>query len=424
MFETELAKETALLIGVVHGQQTVSEVEENLEELALLAETAGATVSGNIIQKRNQIHAALYVGKGKVEEIVSTVAMLKVSLVIFDDELSPAQTKNLQKAIEKARVIDRSSLILDIFVRHASSKESKTQVELAQLQYLLPRLTRAWTHLERQRGATSTRGGMGETQIEVDRRLIRNRISLLKVELQKIEKQRDTRRKNRDDMFKVALVGYTNAGKSSLMNLFSDADVLVEDKLFATLDTTIRKIEISDLEILLSDTVGFIHKLPHHLVASFKSTLQEVKYADLILKVIDLSSPQYERHLKTVNEVLMDIGVAERQTLTVFNKIDLVEDQDRLSSATIEHEGSVMVSALRQINIHELEDAIIEIRRNDYVEETLHLDHSQQKFLASLHRSTEVLNIDYSDTEIIVQIRVKKEMLDQIRRESLTAGSQ
>jgi len=419
MFETGIEKETALLIGVAYGQQTITDVEANLDELALLAETAGAKVRGNIIQKRTKIHAALYVGKGKVEEIVSTVAMLKVSLVIFDDELSPAQTKNLQKVIEKARVIDRSSLILDIFVRHASSKESKTQVELAQLQYLLPRLTRAWTHLERQRGATSTRGGMGETQIEVDRRLIRNRISLLKVELQKIEKQRETRRKNRDDMFKVALVGYTNAGKSSLMNLFSDADVLVENKLFATLDTTIRKIEISDLELLLSDTVGFIHKLPHHLVASFKSTLQEVKYADLILKVIDLSSPQFEKHLETVNEVLMDIGVADRQTLTVFNKIDLVENQDNLADAVTGHEDAIMVSALRQINIHELEDAIVEIRRNDYVEETLQLDHSQQKFLASLHRNTEVLNIDYEDTHILVTIRVKKKMLDQIRRESL-----
>ncbi len=423
MFETTLEKEKALLVGVVHNQQTVSEVEENLEELALLAETAGAKVCGNIIQKRNQVHAALYVGKGKVAEIVAKIALLKVNVVIFDDELSPAQTKNLQKEIEKARVIDRSSLILDIFVRHASSKESKTQVELAQLQYLLPRLTRAWTHLERQRGATSTRGGMGETQIEVDRRLIRNRISLLKVELHKIEKQRDTRRKNRDDMFKVALVGYTNAGKSSLMNLFSDADVLVENKLFATLDTTIRKIEISDLELLLSDTVGFIHKLPHHLVASFKSTLQEVKYADLILKVIDLSSPQFERHLETVNEVLMDLGVSERQTLTVFNKIDLLDDQEMLSSATKEHEGAVLVSALRQINIQQLEDAIIEIRRNDYVEETLQLEHAQQKFLASLHRSTEVLDIKYEDTHILVKIRVKKDMLDQIRSESLRTRS-
>ncbi|MEA3287969.1 MAG: GTPase HflX [Candidatus Marinimicrobia bacterium] len=418
MFETTIEKEKALLVGVVHSQQSVSEVEENLEELALLAETAGARVTGNIIQKRNQVHAALYIGKGKVQEIVAKVALLKVNVVIFDDELSPAQTKNLQKEIEKAKIMDRSSLILDIFVRHASSKESKTQVELAQLQYLLPRLTRAWTHLERQRGATSTRGGMGETQIEVDRRLIRNRISLLKVELQKIEKQRDTRRKSRDEMFKVALVGYTNAGKSSLMNLFSDADVLVENKLFATLDTTIRKIEINDLEILLSDTVGFIHKLPHHLVASFKSTLQEVRHADLILKVIDLSSPQYERHLETVNEVLMDLGVSERQTLTIFNKIDLVQDQDILSAAIKDHEDAVPVSALRQVNIAQLEAAIVKIRRNEYVEETLQLEHSQQKFLAYLHRSAEVLNIDYQDNHILVNIRIKKDMLDQIRRAS------
>ncbi len=418
MFETSIEQEKALLIGVVGSQQTVIEVEENLAELALLAETAGARICGQIIQKRNQIHAALYVGKGKAAEIVAKVELLKVDLVIFDDELTPAQTKNLQKMMEQVRIIDRSSLILDIFVRHASSKESKTQVELAQLQYLLPRLTRAWTHLERQRGATSTRGGMGETQIEVDRRLIRNRISMLKVELNKIEKQRDTRRKSRGEMFNVALVGYTNAGKSSLMNLFSDADVLVEDKLFATLDTTIRKIEIQELEILLSDTVGFIHKLPHHLVASFKSTLQEVRHADLILKVIDLSSPQYERHLDTVNEVLMELGVAESQMLTVFNKIDLIEDQDILSRALKDHEAAVPVSALRQVNITQLEDAIVKIRRSDYVVETLRLDHSQQKFLAYLHRSAEVLNIDYEEDHVLVEVRVRTGALDQIRKQS------
>lgn len=418
MIETNAKKEKALLVAVVHGSQTVTEVEENLEELAMLAKTAGAEVVGEIIQKRSKIHAALYVGKGKTQEIVNTVKMLKVDTVIFDDELSPAQTKNLQKEIEKARIIDRSSLILDIFVRHASSKESKTQVELAQLQYLLPRLTRAWTHLERQRGGTGTRGGMGETQIEVDRRLIRNRISLLKAELTKIEKQRNTRRKSRDDMFKVALVGYTNAGKSSLMNLLSDADVLVEDKLFATLDTTVRKVDVGEHEILLSDTVGFIHKLPHHLVASFKSTLQEVRHADLILKVIDLSSPQYERHLDTVNEVLMDLGVSEQETLTVFNKIDLVTDQQILASAKKGHEQAIPVSATRQINIGQLEEAIIDIRRGDYVVETLRLDHSQQKFLASLHRSAEVLDIQYEEDHLKVEIRVKKGALAQIKKQS------
>jgi len=418
MFETTIEKEKALLVGVVHSQQTVAEVEENLAELGLLATTAGAIVSGEIIQKRNQIHAALYVGKGKAEEIVAKVEMLKVDLVIFDDELSPAQTKNLQKMFRKARITDRSTLILDIFVRHASSKESKTQVELAQLQYMLPRLTRAWTHLERQRGATSTRGGMGETQIEIDRRLVRNRISMLKKELQKIETQRDTRRKQREDMFKVALVGYTNAGKSSLMNLFSDADVLVEDKLFATLDTTVRKISIQDNEILLSDTVGFIHKLPHHLVASFKSTLQEVRLADLILIVIDLSDPQYDKHLTTVHEVLMDLGVSENQTLTVFNKIDLVKDQETLTGALKEHVEAVPVSALRHVNIQQLEKRIIEIRQSGYVVETIRLDHSQQKFLAYLHRSAEVLSLDYEDDHILVEVSVRASALEQIRRES------
>ena len=418
MFETKLEKEKALLVGVVHGEQSVADVEENLAELGLLATTAGAIISGEIVQKRAQIHAALYVGKGKAEEIVSMVEMLKIDLVIFDDELSPAQTKNLQKMFEKARVIDRSALILNIFVRHASSKESKTQVELAQLQYLLPRLTRAWTHLERQRGATSTRGGMGETQIEIDRRLVRNRISMLKQDLKKIETQRDTRRKQRDDMFKVALVGYTNAGKSSLMNLFSDAGVLVENKLFATLDTTVRKINVLDHEILLSDTVGFIHKLPHHLVASFKSTLQEVRHADLILVVIDLGDSQYEKHLRTVNEVLMDLGVTERQKVTIFNKIDLIENQEMLSGALKEYPDAIPVSALRQVNIHQLEEKIIEIRQSGYVVETLTLQHSQQKFLAYLHRTAEVLNIEYEEDHLQVEVRVRGSALDQIRKQS------
>ncbi|MCF7826078.1 MAG: GTPase HflX [Candidatus Marinimicrobia bacterium] len=418
MFETTLEKEKALLVGVVHGQQLVSDVEESLVELGLLATTAGAIVSGEVIQKRTRIHSALYVGKGKVEEIIAKVEMLKVDLIIFDDELSPAQTKNLQKLFETARIIDRSSLILDIFVRHASSKESKTQVELAQLQYLLPRLTRAWTHLERQRGATSTRGGMGETQIEIDRRLVRNRISMLKKDLKKIETQRDTRRKQREDMFKVALVGYTNAGKSSLMNLFSDAGVLVEDKLFATLDTTVRKVSVLDNDILLSDTVGFIHKLPHHLVASFKSTLQEVRLADLILIVIDLSNPQYDKHLTTVNEVLMDLGVSESQTLVVFNKIDLIEEQETLSGALKEYGDAIPVSALRQVNIQKLEAKIIENMQSGYVVEVLTLDHSQQKYLASLHRNAEVLKVDYEENHIRVEIRVRASALDQIRKES------
>lgn len=418
MIETAIEQDNAILVGVIHGQQQLSAVEENLEELAQLATTWGAKVAGEIVQKRTQIDSALYVGKGKVEEIVAKIDLVHANVVIFDDELSPAQTKNLQKIITKARVIDRSSLILDIFVRHASSKESKTQVELAQLQYLLPRLTRAWTHLERQRGATSTRGGMGETQIEVDRRLIRNRISLLKLDLDKIEKQRDTRRKNRDDMFKVALVGYTNAGKSSLMNVFSDADVLVENKLFATLDTTVRNVVINEHPILLSDTVGFIHKLPHHLVASFKSTLQEVRYADLILKVIDVSSPQYEKHLETVNEVLIELGVTDKQSITIFNKIDLVESPEILSGALKRFEGAVPISALRQINITKLEQAIADIRSGEFVVESFKLGHDQPKFLAYLHRTTEILDLVYLDDGVQVKVKVHKDALEQLLKQS------
>lgn len=419
MIETDKQQERALLIGVVLSSESLQDVEDDLSELAQLATTAGAEVCGEVIQRRSQVHAALYVGKGKAEEIKSKADMLKTDLVIFDDELSPAQTKNLQKLFgEKIRIIDRSSLILDIFVRHASSKESKTQVELAQLQYLLPRLTRAWTHLERQRGATSTRGGMGETQIEVDRRLIRKRISTLKAELEKIERQRDTRRKSRDEMFKVALVGYTNAGKSSLMNLLSDADVLVEDKLFATLDTTIRKVMIHEHEVLLSDTVGFIDKLPHHLVASFKSTLQEVRHADLILKVIDLSSPQYEKHLETVNSVLLDLGVTQSQMLTIFNKIDLVGDPETLHGALREHEDAIPISVTRQVNIGRLEDAIADVRRQDYAIETLTLDHSQQKFLAYLHRSAEVLDVQYEADHLLIKVRARSGALEHLKKQS------
>lgn len=423
MLSTVVEKERTLLVGVIHGMQIQELVEENLSELALLAHTAGAEVVGEIVQKRSQLHPALYVGKGKTEEIINMVAMLKVDTVIFDDELSPAQTKNLQKLIKKARVMDRSTLILDIFVRHASSKESKTQVELAQLQYLLPRLTRAWSHLERQRGATGTRGGMGETQIEVDRRLVRNRIATLKTDLNKIEKQRNTRRKHRDEMYKVALVGYTNAGKSSLMNLFSDANVLVEDKLFATLDTTVRKVIVHDHPILLSDTVGFIHKLPHHLIASFKSTLQEVRHADLILKVIDVSTPQFDHHLETVDEVLISMGVSERDMITVFNKIDLISDEKVLHTALKDYPEAVPVSVIRQINISSLEEAILEKRQGDYVVESLVLNHAQQKLLAYLHRSTEVLNVDYEDEGIMVSIRTRKGNLDQVRKQLRDAES-
>jgi len=422
MIETGTQTERALLVGVIHRFQEQSEVDENLQELALLSQTAGAEVVDQVIQSRSQIDPAYYIGKGKANEIARLSEMLELDLVIFDDELSPAQKKNLQRLMKETKVIDRSHLILDIFARHARTRESKTQVELAQLEYILPRLTRQWTHLERQKGGIGTRGGMGETQIEVDRRLIRRRIANLKQDLEKISRQQETRRKNRSDIYKVALVGYTNAGKSSLMNLVSEADVYVEDKLFATLDTTVRKIRILGDEILLSDTVGFIDKLPHSLVASFRSTLQEALEADLILKVIDLSSPHYQHHLETVNTVLQELGIKDRRTLTIFNKIDAVDDPAVLSESLKAFPEAVPISVLRQINMEKLEAAIAAIRRETYVTRILELDSDQQKLLAYLHQHTQVLDVTYVETGIRVTLRARRSVLNQLKKQVRLAG--
>ncbi len=301
-------RERALLVGVIHQKNTEKIIAEHLEELSLLADTAGADVVGSITQKIQKINPVYYIGKGKAEQVVHQAKELDIDLIIFDDELSPTQTKNYHKICGEIKVLDRSSLILDIFNKHAFTKESKTQVELAHLQYLLPRLTRLWTHLERQMGGIGTRAGAGETQIEVDRRLIRKRISKLKKDIVKIEKEKEIKRKRRQSIFKVALVGYTNAGKSTLLKVLSGADVYIKDQLFATLDTTIRSVDIdSSHTFLLSDTIGFIRKLPHHLVASFHSTLHETTEADLLAIVLDASSPSVLEHLQLIRNVLVEI---------------------------------------------------------------------------------------------------------------------
>ena len=323
--------ENAFLVGAVYGNLTVTKVDEHLDELSLLAETAGANVVHCFLQKLNKINPSFFIGPGKAKQIIEQAKSVNVSLVIFDDELSPAQIKNFSNLSKSVKVIDRSSLILEIFSQHAKTKEAKTQVELAQLEYLLPRLTRAWTHLERQMGGIGTRAGAGETQIEVDRRLVRTRISNLKKELIKIDHERDTQRKKRDGQYKIALAGYTNAGKSTLMRCLSGSDVFIEDQLFATLDTTIRKIKLDkNHTALLSDTVGFVRKLPHHLVASFKSTLQEVVFADLILIVLDASSKAINDHYKTISKVLDDIQASENHII-VLNKIDKIKDESKFN---------------------------------------------------------------------------------------------
>jgi GTPase len=348
--------ERAVAVALQLEGQRREEVLEHLDELIRLADTAGAEVVDQVLQSRPRPDAASWVGKGKAEQIKAVVEELDADLVLVDDDLSPAQARNLGRIVGR-RVLDRSGLILDIFARRARTREARTQVELAQLNYLLPRLAGAWTHLERQRGGIGLRGP-GETQLETDRRLIRTRIRHLKLDLERIERGRDTRRGRRDELFRVALVGYTNAGKSTLLHRLTGADVLIEDRLFATLDATVRRLDLPDgTACLVADTVGFIRKLPHHLVASFRSTLEEAAGADLLLHVIDLADPHFEARMATVREVLADLGAGERPVIHVFNKVDRVDDPALLARAAREWEPAVLVSATQGVRL----DALVEI---------------------------------------------------------------
>jgi GTP-binding protein HflX len=319
------SSEKAILVGVALKEQKDHQVNEYLDELAFLATTAGAVTARTFIQKLQHPDSKTYIGKGKLEEIKNYAAGKDISVLIFDDELTGAQISNIEKATN-IKTIDRSDLILDIFARRAKTAQAKAQVELAQYQYILPRLRGMWKHLERLGGGIGTRGP-GESEIETDRRIVREKISLLRRKLSEIEKQAFTQRKERGEFIRVALVGYTNVGKSTLMNLLSKSDVLAENKLFATLDTTTRKIVFENTPFLLSDTVGFIRKLPHHLIESFKSTLDEVKESDILLHVVDISHPQYEDQMKVVNNTLNELGCSDKPMITVFNKMDLYEER-------------------------------------------------------------------------------------------------
>lgn len=338
-YDTAVKQERAILVGVITPGEKEEQTKEYLDELAFLVETAGGLVEKNFTQKMLKPERATFVGTGKLEEIKAYVKSEEIDTVVFDDELSPSQLRNIDRELG-VKVLDRSNLILDIFAGRAQTAQAKTQVELAQLQYVLPRLTGMWTHLERQKGGIGMRGP-GETQIESDRRIILNKISLLKERLRHIDKQNETQRKNRGQLIRVALVGYTNVGKSTIMNMLSKSEVFAENKLFATLDTTVRKVVIENLPFLLSDTVGFIRKLPHHLVECFKSTLDEVREADLLIHVVDVSHPNFEDQIHIVNETLKDIGAIDKDMILVFNKIDAyvspeVEDEDGDGKLTIE----------------------------------------------------------------------------------------
>jgi len=314
--------EKAVLVGLITPNVTQGQASEYLDELAFLAKTSGAVPIRNFTQRLPQPDNKTFIGKGKIEEVKGYVEENEIDVIIFDDDLTPSQIKNIEKCFEgEYKILDRSTLILDIFATRAKTAQARTQVELAQYQYLLPRLTRMWTHLERQKGGIGMRGP-GETQIETDRQIIRNKIALLKKKLQKIDKQSSTRRKGREHLIRVALVGYTNAGKSTLMNKLAKSDVFAENKLFATVDTTVRKVVIGNLPFLLTDTVGFIRKLPHQLVESFKSTLDEVREADFMLHLVDISNPNFEDHINVVNKTIAELGVDDKPKLLVFNKID------------------------------------------------------------------------------------------------------
>lgn len=333
---TEEFNEKAVLVGVIESDQNAGIVEEYLEELAFLVRTAGAEPVKFFTQRIDKPNPKTFVGSGKLEEISRYIKIHDIKLVVFDDELSPSQIRNIENELE-VRILDRTNLILDIFAGRAKTAHAKTQVELAQYQYLLPRLTRMWTHLERQKGGIGMRGP-GETEIETDRRIIRDKISKLKEQLTKIDKQMATQRKNRGKMIRVSLVGYTNVGKSTIMNMLSKSDVFAENKLFATLDTTVRKVVIGNLPFLLSDTVGFIRKLPHSLVESFKSTLDELRESDILLHVVDISHGSFEEQIEVVNQTLQEIKASNKPTYMVFNKIDaykyIKKDEDDLTERT------------------------------------------------------------------------------------------
>lgn len=336
MIETALITEKAVIVGLINSRQNEKQAKEYLDELEFLAHTAGAEVLKKFTQKLDVPNKATFVGSGKLDEISKYIKVIEADTVIFDDELSPTQLRNIEKILE-CKVLDRTNLILDIFANRAQTAHAKTQVELAQYQYLLPRLTRMWTHLERQRGGIGMRGP-GESQIETDRRIILDKIARLKEQLKKIDKQKATQRKNRGKMVRVALVGYTNVGKSTIMNMMAKSEVFAENKLFATLDTTVRKVVIRNLPFLLADTVGFIRKLPHGLVESFKSTLDEVREADVLLHIVDISHSGFEEQIETVDGTLKEIEAGDKPTMYIFNKIDafsfVEKDEDDLSPRT------------------------------------------------------------------------------------------
>jgi GTPase len=419
MIDIELPRERAVLVGAPPKSLPQAVADEHLEELAQLTDTAGAEVLGTVRQRLDSPHPKFYVGEGKAEELRDQIKESGATLIVFDEELSPAQGKNLEE-LTGTRVMDRAEVILDIFATRARTAEAKLQVELAQLQYLLPRLTRMWAHLSRVRGGIGMRGP-GETQLETDRRMINHRIDRLKDELERVYRQRATQRRGREDTFQAALVGYTNAGKSSILRGLSGADVFVEDRLFATLDATTRTVDLDEgFSALVTDTVGFIRKLPHHLVASFRATLEETAEADLLLHVIDMSHPSWEEQKEVVDDVLTSLGVRERPMLLVFNKVDRLthaeEEAFRARAAATYDHPSVFVSTVEPGGLAPLRDALREHVRSRLSEVDIELQASQGAVLAELYREGEVLDRRDEGATIHLRVRLPAPALGRLRQ--------
>lgn len=394
---------------------TTWEVEDSVAELEALATTAGAEVLGKLIQARERIEAASYIGSGKVEQLLSQATKEKANLIIFDDDLSPAQVRNLESRL-KLPVIDRSALILDIFALRARTKEAKAQVSLAQMKYLLPRLAGRWTHLERQEGAIGTRGP-GETQLETDRRQVQKRISDLERTLERIDREREVQRKRRRRIFTVALIGYTNAGKSTLLNLLSESEVLSEDRLFATLDATTRKIVLDEkTEVLLTDTVGFIKKLPLHLVASFRSTLREIVEADLLLHLVDSSHREVENHLRVADETLLSLHAEDKPQILVFNKVDLLPDTSYIARLHQLHPTSLFVSCTEEIGIKSLLQTLRETAQNQEQETTIFLGREQERFYPLIDRHMKILDTVSNDGGLLLRVKGRPEWINRLRK--------
>lgn len=418
---SDIERERVMLVGLYGPVTTRFLAEEYLEELEMLVDTAGGITIQKELQNRTNPDISTYVGKGKLQELKRLKGELRIDTIVFDDDLSPTQIRNVEAGTD-AKILDRSALILDIFAGRAKTAAAKTQVELAQLQYLLPRLTRYWTHLSRQKGGIGTKGP-GETQIETDRRIIGQRIATLKEKLKKLDQQRVTQRKGREGMNRVSLVGYTNAGKSTLMNAFTETNVLAENRLFATLDSTVRRHDLENHSILLSDTVGFIRKLPHNLIESFKSTLDEVREADILLHIVDGSSKMAQEYIEVVDSTLEELNATNKRTLIVFNKVDKMTT-DQIAMLRGEYPEAIFVSAEQKIGLNELESQIEELIESEYEEHTLQIPVSKYKAVAFIHENATVNKEVYENSDVELTFSMAEKDFEQLSHLLNTIGAE